>query len=108
MTKETEIKDPTELLIEKQTQDRKDLIKLRGLIRRNPSKQNFRTPKVLGYQRPLTQGQEMLRQLFGHNDEKLWGTGNNLPQVDGVLRTGGGLVKNGDITRRTGRMFGLR
>ena len=67
----------------------------------------FKVPKDIGIKRPLTAGQQILQELFGGSNQT-WGTGQNLPKVDGVLRTGEGLIKNGDYIKKTGRMFGLR
>lgn len=54
----------------------------------------------------LSQGQLMLQEMF--NGEPTFGTGNNLPVINKTLTSGGGIIKNGDYERRTGRMFGLR
>ena len=55
----------------------------------------------------ITKSQGMLNEIL--NDKgKLWGTGKNLPKLDNTLNSGEGLIKNGDYTRKTGRMFGLR
>jgi hypothetical protein len=55
----------------------------------------------------LTKSQSMINELF--NGEKVFGTGNNLPQLNNALNSGGGLIKHDDMyERRTGRMFGLR
>jgi len=49
----------------------------------------------------------MLKELF--EGERTFGTGNNLPQINNALTSGGGLIRHDDMfERRTGRMFGLR
>jgi hypothetical protein len=53
----------------------------------------------------LSREQRFLNDLFGGN--RTFGTGNNLPKVDGVLITGGGLINNGDYGE-TATMFGMR
>ena len=73
----------------------------------------IKAPKPKALPKPNVQfayskGQQMLKDLFSGREEPLWGTGNNLPKMDGALTSGGGLIKNGDNNRGTGRMFGLR
>lgn len=53
----------------------------------------------------LTREQGMLKTFFG-SGSKMWGTGRSLPQRNGILISGGGLVKSGD-KGETGRMFGI-
>ena len=57
----------------------------------------------LGTER-LSREQEALHGFFGGSPT--WGTGKDLPKFDGVLISGGGLIKNGD-DGATGRMFGI-
>jgi len=65
------------------------------------------TSRNLGVAPMITKEQRILRELF--RGEQTFGTGNNLPNTDEqMLRKGGGLIKNGDVFRKTGRMFGLR
>jgi hypothetical protein len=54
----------------------------------------------------LSEGQKMIKAVFSGSSS--WGTGQNLPKVEGKLITGGGIIKNGDVTRKTARMFGLK
>jgi len=54
----------------------------------------------------LSKEQDMLQELF--NGEPTFGTGENLPKVSGVLRTGHGLINNGDDYEETASMFGVR
>jgi len=57
-------------------------------------------------QQVLSKEQNMMQQLFA--GERTFGTGRNLPDTsEQVLRSGGGLVNNGD-TGETGNMFGVR
>lgn len=53
----------------------------------------------------LSAAQNMLREMF--RGEPTFGTGQNLPKLNGELRTGRGLINNGD-GGDTGRMFGVR
>ncbi len=53
----------------------------------------------------LSKEQAMLNEMFDGNDN--WGTGQNLPQMNGALRSGHGLINNGD-EGDTGSLFGLR
>ena len=55
----------------------------------------------------MSAAQKMLSEVVG-GGERNWGTGQNLPKMNGALTNGGGLIKNGDIYRETGGMFGLR
>jgi hypothetical protein len=54
----------------------------------------------------LSREQDMLQELF--NGEQTFGTGQNLPQMNGALTSGGGLINNGDDYGETGEMFGMR
>lgn len=55
----------------------------------------------------LTKGQLLLQELCGGKNQ-LWGTGNNLPQINNALTSGEGLIKHDDnFERRTARMFGV-
>ena len=47
----------------------------------------------------------MLHEMFGGNPT--WGTGEQLPKMNGVLRSGHGLINNDDFGE-TGDMFGVR
>jgi len=71
-------------------------------------KSQIKAIQTLRPKESYSKGQQMLNELFSGREEPTWGTGNNLPVIDGALRSGGGLMKNGDNERRTGRMFGLR
>ena len=51
----------------------------------------------------LSQEQNMMQEMFGGND--MWGTGRNLPRMNGALTSGHGLIKNDDFGE-TRRMFG--
>ncbi|HDZ60572.1 MAG TPA: hypothetical protein ENH46_02590 [Candidatus Pacearchaeota archaeon] len=53
----------------------------------------------------LSKEQSMLHEMFNGNDN--WGTGQNLPKMDGILRSGHGLINNED-EGDTGALFGLR
>ena len=48
--------------------------------------------------------QSALQEMFG-GSERLWGTGRNLPQMNGVLISGEGIIKSGDAGE-TASMFG--
>lgn len=52
----------------------------------------------------LSREQKMLQEVFGN--ERTFGTGKNLPEINNALTSGGGLIKNGD-EGETGRMFGF-
>ena len=57
----------------------------------------------------LTREQGFLRTLFGEGDKVIFGSkdSESLPQINGVLRTGNGLVKSGDLNRETAHIFGF-
>jgi len=52
----------------------------------------------------LSQEQSMLQEMFGGNPT--WGTGEQLPKMNGALRSGHGLINNDDFGE-TGSMFGV-
>lgn len=54
----------------------------------------------------ITKEQGMLREIMG-GQNKSWGTGTNLPQLNNALTSGGGLIKNDD-NGETRRCFGFR
>jgi len=54
----------------------------------------------------LTQEQGMIQEMFGGND--MWGTGRNLPQMNGALISGSGLMNSEDVDSETASMFGFR
>ena len=61
-------------------------------------------------QNMYSQEQEMLGDLFGANPDNkvLFGSSeDSLPRMNGILFTGEGLIKNGDVERRTGSFFGI-
>ena len=62
-------------------------------------------PKRIAVQTP-TKEQLMLQEMFGGNDN--YGTGRNLPKIEGLLVKGGGLIKSGDNTRETASLFGIK
>jgi hypothetical protein len=54
----------------------------------------------------ISKSQAMLRDIF--SGEMTFGTGQNLPKVNGTLTSGGGLIKHDDMyERRTANMFGF-
>lgn len=53
---------------------------------------------------PLTKEQELINEFFG--GERSFGTGKDLPKINGILRSGNGLINNDD-DGETGRMFGF-
>ncbi len=52
----------------------------------------------------LSQEQHMLQEMFG-SSQQLWGTGRDLPKMNGALISGGGIIKSGD-GGETAAMFG--
>ena len=70
------------------------------------SKLRFNPQKLAPIQQTFSKEQGMLRELFA--GPRTFGTGQNLPQLNNALTSGGGLINNGDYNRNTGRMFGLR
>lgn len=59
-------------------------------------------------QQAITKSQAMMRQLFGR-ENPTFGTGQNLPVISGVLRSGEGLMTHDDMfERKTRKFFGLR
>ena len=89
---------------EKYLQSRTTYGRISGALNR-PSKKltNY------NYPRPITPNptkeQMMLQEMFSGNNN--WGTGQNLPKIDGVLISGGGLIKNNDRCI-TSSFFGVR
>jgi len=75
----------------------------KGITQREKRIQNIDTRQIT---QVISKEQGMLQELFG--GRRTFGTGQNLPKVEGVLITGNGLLNNGDRERRTGKMFGLR
>lgn len=63
-------------------------------------------PTIRPIQEIITKEQAFLRGMFG-GGEKLFGTGKNLPKIEGILIKGGGLIKNDDFGETAG-MFGMR
>jgi len=53
----------------------------------------------------ISKEQNLLQQLF--RGERTFGTGQNLPEINGALTSGNGLINSGD-TGETGLMFGVR
>lgn len=69
---------------------------------------DIRKPQVVTAPLPnLTQEQEMMQGMFGHG-ERSWGTGENLPKLDGAITSGNGLIKSGDNENETAGLFGGR
>lgn len=68
--------------------------------------QNVKFVQTLNPAPALSKEQNMLQEMF--NGEQTFGTGQNLPEVNGILRSGGGLINNGDADGETGSMFGMR
>ena len=56
-------------------------------------------------ERQLTNEQNMLNEMF--NGNQTFGTGQNLPEINGILRSGHGLIKNDD-NMETRKMFGFK
>lgn len=52
----------------------------------------------------LSKEQMALQEMFG-GSERLWGTGRDLPRMNGALISGGGIIKSGDAGE-TAAMFG--
>jgi hypothetical protein len=65
-----------------------------------------RVPQRIQIQRPLSKGQLMLQEMF--QGERTFGTGQNLPQFNRDLISGGGIIKSGDRERETAQLFGLK
>ena len=87
--------------LEKQASGSKQLLRDKAIRSRN-----VRIARPMP-QQEYSSGQNVLREIF--RGEQTFGTGQNLPNTDEqMLRKGGGLIKNGDFSRRTARMFGLR
>jgi hypothetical protein len=61
-------------------------------------------PRTIAVGENLTREQRFLGELFGGNGTL--GRGNNLPEINGVLRSGHGLINNNDFGD-TGSMFGM-
>ena len=81
--------------------------RIKGYLARKPTAK-FRRLPIQRFQQPalqLTKEQNMLHEMFG--GEPTFGTGENLPKIDGVLNSGHGLIKNDD-DGETGSMFGFR
>ena len=57
-------------------------------------------------QRELSTAQKLMQSMFG-NKNQTWGNGENKVRIKGELRTGGGLIKNGDTGYETASMFGI-
>ena len=55
----------------------------------------------------FTAEQRFLQDTFASDEPFMFGTGRNLPQNNEILRSGGGLIKNGDFDKSTARMFGF-
>lgn len=53
----------------------------------------------------LSREQEVLREMF--DGEPTWGTGKDLPKIEGKLISGGGIINSGDVDRETAAMFGI-
>ena len=53
----------------------------------------------------LSREQELMHEMFGSS--RTWGTGENLPQFNGALISGNGLINNED-EGETSSMFGMR
>lgn len=86
--------------LEKQASGSKQLLREKAIRSRN-----VRIARPMP-QQEYSSGQNVLREIF--RGEQTFGTGQNLPQMNGALISGGGIIKNGDRERRTARMFGLR
>jgi len=71
---------------------------------RNMAKSFYKKPIVVAPQ--LSQEQSILSGMFG-GGEQTWGTGQNLPRMDGILMNGGGIIKSGD-GGETASMFGMK
>ena len=56
----------------------------------------------------LSYEQKVIQEVMGGGRvNNHWGSGRDLPKMNGDLRTGGGIIKNGDDTNETARMFGF-
>ena len=55
----------------------------------------------------ISQEQGFLQEMFGGSDT-FWGTGKNLPVMNGALTSGNGLINSGDDFSETAGMFGMR
>ncbi len=56
-------------------------------------------------QQELTSSQRLMQEMFNDKNQT-WGNGANPIRINGVLRTGRGLVNSGDDFNSTARMFG--
>lgn len=52
--------------------------------------------------------QECLSESFGGGEDRIWGTGENLPEMHGALRSGHGLIKCDDPIHETLEFFGIK
>ena len=80
--------------------------KIKDLAKAKIVKARFNPQQIMPVQQTFSREQSMMRELFA--GPRTFGTGQNLPQLNGALTSGGGLINNGDIYRETGGMFGLR
>lgn len=80
-------------------------IQLANITKTNPDKK-LPVRKFVMPGQNLSREQNLMQDMFGHKNQ-MWGTGRNLPVMNGALTTGYGLVNNGDFGS-TGRLFGVR
>jgi len=69
----------------------------------SPKKERLKSFQRMQIAPLLSKEQNMLQEMFGGNDN--WGTGKNLPKIEGILRNGNGLIKNDDFGD-TAKLFG--
>ncbi len=79
--------------------------KSKGLKRIKTPKFMAKRPSFKPVQQVITQEQAFLRGMFG-GGERTFGTGQNLPEINGVLIRGKGLINNDD-NGETAQMFGI-
>lgn len=70
------------------------------------NKRRFEPQNLNPSPRMITKEQGLLQEMF--NGDKFWGTGQNLPQLNNSLNSGGGIIKSGDHNGSTGMFFGLK
>ena len=81
--------------------EKKDSI-IKTLFKKEKTKR-INQPKLIVGQN-LSREQEMMQEMFGN--DRSWGTGQNLPQLNNTLTSGYGLINNDDYGE-TASMFGV-
>jgi len=66
------------------------------------------SPGPLVVDQTYSREQKLLRTMFGGRPFLVDPSDSNPPNIHGAMMKGGGILKNGDYSRKTARMFGLR